>query len=102
MLKKIPKVRGFKMNKKTGHVSLAYKQKKETVYSIGFSHKKNKKSGKMSKIKSIDPSKPDDPCFVKHKVEKYKYNNYRTKSEYKRYRIHQDDKNLIQKIKKSG
>lgn len=56
----------------------------------------------MSKTKNINPNKPNDLCFVKRKVEKYKANNYKTKKEYKNYRIHPDDKKLINKIKKGG
>ena len=85
------------MNKRTGHTSYAYKQEFDTVKSIGFTHNKFDKSKKRKMRYNIDP-KDDSPCYVKTKIEKQKYNTYRSKPEYSRYRIHDDDKEKIQKL----
>ena len=92
------------MNKKTGHVSLAFEQKGDNVKSLGFTHDDKEKHGKVSKLDyNIDP-KDSSPCYVKHKIEKYKSNDYRAKEKYKNHRIHDFDKPkinaLIEKSKK--
>lgn len=96
-MKKFKKVKGFNMNKKTGHVSYAYWQKNKNVRSLGFTHNLNDKSEKEHLVHNIDP---DDcsACFVKTKIEKQKSNDYRQKSKYKNFRIHDDDKPLIRRI----
>lgn len=79
------------MNKKTGHVSLVFNQQGDDVKSLGFTHDDKEKHGKVSKLNhNIDP-KDSSPCYVKHKIEKYKSNDYRAKEKYKNHRIHNDD-----------
>ena len=95
MRKKIPKVQGFKMNRKTGHVSYAFWQKDKSVKSIGFTHDNRERYEKKILIPhGIDP-KDKEQCYAKNKVENYKYNDYRDKPEYKRFRIHKDDEKII-------
>lgn len=97
MLKKVKKVKGFVMNRKTGHTSYAFNQKDTTVKSLGFTHNKNDIAIKQKLRHNINPFDISD-CYVKTKIEKQKFNTYRRKQEYDKYRIHNDDKNLINKI----
>ena len=46
---------------------------------------------------NINPTDMKD-CFIKIHVESNKYSNYRSKAEYKTYRIHKDDLSLLNKI----
>lgn len=96
-MKKIKRIKGFVMNKKTGHTSLAYKQNKTEVSSIGFTHNRFDRADKRKLNYNINPN-DNTSCFAKTKVEKQKYNEYRYKDEYKNYRIHSKDKPLINKI----
>ena len=89
-MKKVKRVKGFVMNKKTGHTSYAYWQYNKDVHSLGFTHNKNDIADKKQLIYNINPEDERD-CYVKTKIEKQKYNNYREKPEYKKYRIHHDD-----------
>lgn len=94
---KVKIIKGFVMNRKTGHVSYAYSQNKVDVKSIGFTHNKFDKAPKRKLEHNIDPN-DKSKCYVKTKVENYKYNDYRYKPEYKDYRIHDKDKPLINGI----
>ncbi|MBQ3214183.1 MAG: hypothetical protein IJB10_04185 [Clostridia bacterium] len=96
-MKKIKKIKGFVMNRTTGHASYAYKQKKTMVSSLGFTHNKFDKSEKRILHKNIDPYDNTD-CYVKLKIEKQPYNKYRYKSDYSNYRFHEKDKPLINSI----
>lgn len=98
--KQVKKVKGFVMNRKTGHTSYAYKQKGVSVKSVGFTHNKNDKAEKEKLKHNINP-KDDSDCYVKIKVEKQKYNTYRKKKDYKDYRLHKDDKPKIDRIIKA-
>ena len=82
------------MNRKTGHVSYVFKQHDKDINSLGFTHNKNDKANKQLLIHNINP-RDDSPCFVKTKVEKQKFNDYRYSDKYKDYRIHNDDKQLF-------
>lgn len=91
------KVKGFQMNRKTGHVSYAFSQKKQNVESLGFTHNKNDKAPKVRLQHNINPDDTQD-CFVKTTVERQKSNQYKANSKYSKYRIHEDDKTLIEII----
>ena len=39
--KKVKKIKGFVMNRKTGHTSYAFRQEFGNVNSLGFTHNKN-------------------------------------------------------------
>ena len=97
MSKKIKIVKGFVMNKKTGHPSLAFKQVRKDVDSVGFTHNNADKFPKEQLHKNINPDDCRD-CFVKVDVEKQKYNDYRFKTEYNNYRIAEEDEALIKSI----
>ncbi len=97
MAKKIKQIRGFVMNKQTGHVSYAYRQRKAYVKSLGFTHNSKDKAEKKKLHYNIDPNDKRD-CYVKTKVENQKYNTYRSKTEYKKHRIHSKDKSIIDYI----
>lgn len=96
-MKKVKKVKGFVMNKKTGHTSYAYWQYNKDVHSLGFTHNKDDIADKEKLKHNIDPLDGSN-CYVKTRIEKQKYNTYRSKSEYSRYRIHDDDKDKIQQL----
>lgn len=99
MIKKrnIKKIKGFVMNRKTGHTSYAFNQKFDTVDSVGFTHNVNDFADKRKLKFNIDPNDKTD-CYVKTKIEKQRHNEYRRKENYKSYRIHEDDKPLISEI----
>ena len=96
-MKNTKKVRGFVLNKKTGHPSYAYKQKFDIVSSLGFTHNKNDFASKKELKHNINPY-DNSPCYVKTKVENQKFNKYKQKDDYVYYRIHMEDKALIDKI----
>lgn len=96
-MKKVKKIKGFVMNKKTGHASYAFNQNDVNVDSLGFTHNKDDIASKEKLKHNINPNDSSD-CYVKTKVEKQKYNTYRKKQDYDNYRIHKDDKELINKI----
>lgn len=96
-MKKVKKIKGFVMNKKTGHASYAFKQDKTMVDSIGFTHNENDCAEKKQLKHNINPKDTSD-CYAKTKVEKQKYNTYREKESYKDYRIHKEDKPIINSI----
>ena len=100
-LKKYKKVKGFVMNRYTGHTSYAYRQNNDIITSIGFTHNKKDKSHKVKLKHNINPNDNKD-CYAKTKVEIQRYNTYRSKPEYSNYRIHKDDRNLIYKIANSN
>lgn len=85
------------MNRRTGHVSLAFKQQFDKVSSLGFTHNKLDKASKRKMRHNINPDDPSD-CYVKTQIEKQKHNDYRRKAEYKDYRIHKEDKPLINSL----
>lgn len=93
-MKKIKRVKGFVLNRKTGHPSYAYEQKYDKVNSVGFTHNKNDTSDVHRLNYNINP-KDDSPCYVKTKIEKLRYNDYRYKKDYGGYRIHQSDSRFI-------
>lgn len=96
-MKKVKKIKGFVLNRKTGHPSYAYQQKFDKVKSIGFTHSKNDIADKKRLNYNINPN-DNDSCYVKTNVEKQRYNDYRYKKDYSGYRIHKDDKQTIQNI----
>lgn len=97
--KGVKKVKGFNMNKKTGHVSLAYSQQGQKVKSIGFTHNPSEKHGKLEKLNhNINPEDSSD-CYVHVDVEKQKAKDYVSKPKYDKYRIHVDDELTIEIIK---
>lgn len=94
--KQIKHVHGFVMNKVTGHPSFAYRQDRDNVDSLGFTHNKNDFADKIE-IKNINPKEPGY-SYVKTKVEHQKFNKYKQNPDYKGYRIHPDNKLIINKI----
>ncbi len=96
-MKKTKKVKGFVMNRTTGHTSYAFWQKDKNVHSLGFTHNFCDKADKKKLNYNINPNDKRN-CYVKTKVEKQKYNTYREKEEYKGYRIHMVDKPMIDEI----
>lgn len=96
-MREYKRVRGFVVNKRTGHPSYAYWQNQKRVDSLGFTHNKDDVSDKLKLKHNIDPKDTSD-CYVKTKIEKQRYNDYRYKSNYAGYRIHKDDRQIIQKI----
>lgn len=84
-------IRGFVMNRKSGHTSYAFRQSSKNVQSLGFTHNKDDKADKQKLKHNIDPNDTSD-CYVKTKIEHQKYNDYRYAQKYKNYRIHPDDK----------
>ena len=97
MTKKVKQVRGFVMNRKTGHTSYAYKQSYDMVNSLGFTHNCEDRAEKVKLKHNIDPNDKSD-CYVKTKIEKQRYNTYRKKKEYSNYRIHNEDKVIVDYI----
>ena len=97
MTKKVKQVRGFVMNRKTGHISYAFRQHYDNVDSIGFTHNFEDRAEKIKLKHNIDPNDKRD-CYVKTKVEKQRYNTYRKKKEYANNRIHSEDKSIIDYI----
>lgn len=96
--RKYKKVKGFNMNKKTGHTSYAYKQHGEWVSSLGFTHDSKETYGTKSKLKyNIDPLDTRD-CYVKNESEYFKSKYYKSKPKYSNYRFHSSDKFLIDDI----
>lgn len=96
-MKKFERIKGFVLNKKTGHPSYAYWQNQKRVKSLGFTHNKNDIADKQKLKYNINSSDISD-CYVKTNVEKQRYNDYRYKNNYGGYRIHKDDKQLIRNI----
>lgn len=86
------------MNKKTGHVSLAFKQIRENVKSLGFTHSGDEKN--FSKTKLIHNINPNDnrPCYVKNDIEEYNFRDYKSSKKFNDYRIHKDDEKCIKNI----
>ena len=100
--KPIQKIKGFTLNRKTGHVSWAFWQKDKNVMSLGFTHNSGQKYEKKTKLKHNINQKDKTPCYVKHTIEEHKFNNYKKKPEYLSYRIHTEDKPTIDAIIKNG
>lgn len=67
------------------------------VDSIGYTHNKDDKAEKRKLKHNINPKDKQD-CYAKTKVEKQRYNTYRKKVEYSEYRIHPEDKHIIDSI----
>ena len=97
MAKKVKKVKGFQMNRKTGHVSFIINQNKENVRSLGFTHNKMDRSEKIQLKHNINPN-DKEKCYVKTRIELQKYKHYRNKKEYGNYRIHDEDQTIVVKI----
>lgn len=96
-MKKVKKVKGFVMNRKTGHTSYAFKQRDTMVDSLGFTHDKDFQASKRRLNYNIDPE-DTERCYVKTKVERQKYNTYREDKKYSNYRFHKDDMPIINSI----
>ena len=96
-MREYKRVRGFVVNKRSGHPSYAYWQKDNKVNSVGFTHNKYDIADKQKLKHNIDPKDTSD-CYVKTKIEKQRYNDYRYNSNYAGYRIHKDDRQTIQNI----
>ena len=96
-MKKAKKIKGFVMNRVTGHTSYAYWQHDKDVHSVGFTHNRFDRARKRKMQYNINP-KDGSPCYVKTDIEKQKYNTYREKPEYKNYRIHDKDRRLVNSI----
>lgn len=94
---KVKRVTGFVTNRKTGHVSYAFKQKGAEVKSVGFTHNKDDIAEKIKLKHNINP-KDNSDCFAKTRVEEQRYNTYRDNPNYNNYRIHNADKPIINKI----
>ena len=98
MAKKVKKVKGFQMNKKTGHPSKIISQKGKHVKSYGFTH--NGEGGNKKLLShNIDP-RDSKKCYVKTVIEKQVSSDYRTKKEYMGYRVHKDDYHILIEIRK--
>lgn len=97
MAKKVKKVKGFQMNKKTGHPSYAFEQKHDRVKSIGFTHNKKDIAQKVRLNYNIDPNDKSN-CYAKVKVEIQKNNTYRNSGKLQGYRIHKEDFPIITEI----
>ena len=97
MAKKFKKVKGFQMNKKTGHPSKIISQRGKSVKSVGFTHNANDKASKKLLNHNINPN-DTGKCYIKTTVEKQSYNDYKAKPEYKNFRIHSDDRQILIKI----
>lgn len=95
--KKIKRVKGFVMNRKTGHVSYAFKQEDKNVNSLGFTHNGKDIASKKKLKYNINPNDETD-CYVKTNIEKQKYNTYRQNEKFHNYRIHSDDLILIKML----
>lgn len=100
-MKKVKKVKGFVMNRKTGHASYAFKQKGVDVESLGFTHNEEDIAEKEKLRHNID-AKDNRACYVKTKIEKQRYNTYREKEDYKDYRFHPEDRELVQGLMKGN
>ncbi len=98
---KYKKVSGFVMNKKTGHPSYAYRQNRNIVSSLGFTHNENDIAPKKKLHKNIDPY-DDRDCYVKYRAEYYKSNFYKQSSKYKDYKFYEKDKPFIDGLIKSN
>lgn len=96
-MKKIKRVKGFVMNKTTGHLSYAYTQQKKYVKSIGFTGNKNDFANKVKLKHNVDPASSRD-CYVKTDIEYQKYNKYHRNPKYDKYRFHNADKPTINSI----
>ncbi len=96
-MKKVKKVKGFVMNKKTGHTSYVFKQEYDLINSLGFTHNKNDISDKKKLKHNINPN-DNSNCYVKTKIERQRFNTYREKDKYKDYRIHKEDRSLISEL----
>lgn len=98
-------VKGFQLNRITGHPSYVYWQKDTNARSVGFTHNEKDFAPKRKMKYNINPNDTED-CYIKTQIEINKYNDYRSKSEYKFFRIHKDDlpllNNIINKNKKSS
>lgn len=97
MKKKIKRLKGFYMNRKSGHPSYVFSQKDKNTKSLGFTHNKNDKAPKEELTHNIDPN-GKGKSFVKIKVENQKVRDFRNIPEYKDYRIHREDLPIIVKI----
>lgn len=98
---KVKNVKGFNMNRKSGHPSLVYWQKDKHTKSLGFETNKDKFVETKQLKHNINP-KSNESCFVKTKIENQKYNDfYNPYGKYNDYRIHKEDKSLIDIIIKN-
>lgn len=89
--------RGFYKNKLTGHPSYVFKQNNKNVSSLGFTHNKFDFADKEQLKHNINTN-DNSPCFVLTKIQRQKDNTYKQKEEYSKYRIHNKDKAIIDKI----
>lgn len=95
--RKIKSVKGFVMNRKSGHPSLAYHQRGEQVKSIGFTHNEKDKEEKIPLSENINP-KDKRKCYVKIKIERQRSKDYRIVKAYSEYRVAKQDKHIIEFI----
>lgn len=101
MAKKVKIVKGFYMNKKTGHPSYAFSQRRKRIESVGFTHNKNDVAKKVKLKHNIDKSDRAD-CYVKTVIEVQQSNEYRRTSKTDKLRIHKEDEPIILKIIKNN
>lgn len=98
--KKVKKVKLniIQQNKKTGHPSLPFSQVKDKVKAIGFTHNNDETHGKKEKLTHNINPKDKGECYVKVTIEKQKSKDYEERAKYKDYRVHEDDKPIINRI----
>lgn len=101
MGKKVKKVKGFQMNRKTGHPSYAFYQKDTNVHSIGFTHNRDDRASKVELKHNIDPNDARE-CFAKTVVEIQKNTTYRRTQNTEEMRIHEEDRGIIAEIVKTN
>lgn len=99
MRKKTKNIKGFVMNKKSGHPSYAYYQKNKIVSAIGFTDSENYNKPKTKLDYNINPASKKT-CYAKNMIENEHCNTYKYKPEYREYRIHEKDIDKIEHIKR--
>ena len=87
----------FYKNKKTGHPSLIIAQKHKYVSSLGFTHNKYDFADKIELKHNIDP-KGLGKSYVLLDIQKQNSKDYKEKKEFNFFRIHEEDKETINKI----
>lgn len=97
------KLKGFVMNKDTGHPSLPYYQNGDIVKAVDFSHNPNTKfDDRVELLHNIDPKDTESKSYAKKRVSIKRSSRFREKKEYRDYRIHPDDKPTIDNIIQSN
>lgn len=98
--KKYTPMSEFQTNKVTGHPSFLFQKQGKLRKSIGLSHNDKEDYGKKHRLTKNPNPKDKRTAYVKDKIEIQKENKYKRDNKYKGWCFADEDKSLIDFLKK--